>query len=75
MLVGCFGRWWCCGFVYLSDEFLVDGDVAVGAVEGLLEEGEEDGDDDCCLDGLAEYDEEDGDGEDVGCHGCGASRG
>lgn len=57
--------------VYLSYEFLVHGGVAVGAVEGLLEEGEEDGDDDCGLDGLAEDDEEDGDGEDVGRHGCG----
>jgi hypothetical protein len=53
---------------HLADEFFVDGDIAVGPVEGLAEEGEEDGDDDCGLEGLAEDDEEDGDGEDVDGH-------
>ena len=39
-------------------------------VEGLLEKGEQDRDDDDGLEGLAEGDEEDGDGEDVGhCDG------
>ena len=55
--------------MYLADELLVDGGIAVGAAEGLLEEGEEDGYDNGGLDGLTEDDEEDGDGEDVGCHG------
>lgn len=53
---------------HLADEFFVDDDIAFGPVEGLLEEGEEDGDDDCGLEGLAEDDEEDGDGEDVDGH-------
>ena len=53
---------------YLTDEFLVDGLVAVGAVEGLLEEGEQDRDDDDGLKALTKDDEEDRDGEDVGSH-------
>ena len=42
----------------LSDEAFVDGLVAFGA-EGLLEEGEEDGDDDAGFEAFAEADEED----------------
>jgi hypothetical protein len=55
---------------YLPHEFLVNGGIAVRPVEGLLEKGEKDGDDNRGLDGLAEDNEEDGDGEDVGCHAC-----
>ena len=29
----------------MSDEFLVDDWIAIGAIQGLFEEGEEDGDD------------------------------
>jgi hypothetical protein len=42
----------------LSDEAFVDDLVVVGA-EGLLEEGEEDGDDDAGFEAFAEADEED----------------
>lgn len=48
---------------HLADECLVEWPV-MG--DGLLEEGEEDRDDDCCFESLSEGDEEDGNGEDVG---------
>jgi hypothetical protein len=52
----------------LSDEFLVDDRVRRGTCEGLFEEGEEYGGDDCYLQRLPEDDEEDGDGEDLFGH-------
>ncbi len=57
--------------LYLFAQLLVSLDIAVGPAEGLLEKGEEDGDDDDGLEGLAKDDEEDGDGKDVVGHGCG----
>ena len=70
----CFRGHWKRG-VYLSDEFLVDSLVAVGAVEGLLEKGQQDRDDDDSLQRLSEDDEEDGHGEDLDRHDGGGSGG
>lgn len=53
---------------YLPNKFLIHGNIALGPVQGLLQESEQDGDDDGCFEGLAEDDEEYGDGEDVGRH-------
>ena len=41
---------------YLSDEFLVDSCIAVGTVKGLLEEGEENGYDNCGFEGFTKLD-------------------
>lgn len=54
---------------YLAAELLVDLDISLRAVEGLLEPCEEHGDDDDGLEGLTEDDEEDRDGKDLGSHG------
>jgi hypothetical protein len=43
----------------LSDEFLVDGLVAIGSADALLEECQQDGDDDGALETFSEADEED----------------
>ena len=56
------------GTTCLFDQLVVDGDISIGAIEGLLQEGEEDGYNDGGLQGLSKDDEEDGNGEYVDGH-------
>lgn len=56
---------------HLAPELLVDLDISLRAVKGLLQPCEEHGDDDDGLEGLTKHDEEDRNGEDLGSHvGC-----
>lgn len=53
---------------YLASKLLVHLDIAIGTVEGLLEESKQDRDDDDCLESLSEDDEEDRNRKDVDGH-------
>jgi hypothetical protein len=53
---------------YLFNEFLVSSNISARAIEGLLQEGEQDSDNDTSLDGFSEDDEEDGNGKDIDSH-------
>ena len=53
---------------YLASKLLVHLDIAIGAVESLLEESKQDRDDDDSLESLSEDDEEDGNRKDVDSH-------
>lgn len=53
---------------YLASKLLVHLDIAIGAVESLLEESKQDRDDDDGLESLSEDDEEDGNRKDVDGH-------
>lgn len=54
--------------LYLASKLPVHLDIAIGTIEGLLEEGKQDRDDDDGLESLSEDDEEDGDRKDVDSH-------
>lgn len=54
---------------YLAPQTVVSLDVAIGAIEGLLQEGEQDGDNNDGLNGLSEDDQEDGHRKDIDSHG------
>lgn len=53
---------------HLAPELLVNLDISLRAIEGLLEPCEKHRDDDDCLESLTEDDEEDRDGEDLRRH-------
>ena len=56
---------------YLFDELLVYSNISTWAIEGLLQESQENRDNDCCLQCLSEDNEKDRHGENVDRHDCG----
>lgn len=58
---------------HLSSHVLVDLDIAIGTVEGLLKEGKQDGNNDDSLERLSQDDEEDGNRKYIDSHGAGSS--